>query len=279
VFTSRDSVLTRPDGDPASSLTVCPGEHTMGAGPEAYSVVWWSPAPDVLPLDAQTPFGLRRDDLIVRDVPAAVTREYLDAYEAWRDGRARATAAARRPSVEVLTATAAAAGGMPGIEQFHVSVETAAGASGRPGGARFGTLVHALLADIPLGTGGEALLPALAEAQGRVLGASAEEVAAARASVGDVLRHPVLRAAAEAAAAGLCYRETPVTWRLETGAMIEGHVDLAYLAAGEFVVVDFKTDRELDDGALERYQRQVQIYAAAISAATSRPARAVLMRV
>ena len=44
------------------------------------------------------------------------------------------------------------------------------------------------------------------------------------------------------------------------------------------VVIDFKTDRELR-GAVERYRRQVQIYASAIAAATARPARAVLMRI
>jgi ATP-dependent exoDNAse (exonuclease V) beta subunit len=55
-------------------------------------------------------------------------------------------------------------------------------------------------------------------------------------------------------------------------------VDLAYEDGLGFVVVDFKTDRELD-GALDRYQRQVRIYAAAVAAATQRPTRAVLMRV
>jgi ATP-dependent exoDNAse (exonuclease V) beta subunit len=44
------------------------------------------------------------------------------------------------------------------------------------------------------------------------------------------------------------------------------------------VVIDFKTDRELA-GALDRYRRQVQIYASAVAAATGRPARAVLMRI
>jgi ATP-dependent exoDNAse (exonuclease V) beta subunit len=44
------------------------------------------------------------------------------------------------------------------------------------------------------------------------------------------------------------------------------------------VVIDFKTDRELE-GALDRYERQVWIYASAIAAATGRPARAVLMKV
>jgi ATP-dependent exoDNAse (exonuclease V) beta subunit len=70
----------------------------------------------------------------------------------------------------------------------------------------------------------------------------------------------------------------PVTWRTEAGGLVEGFVDLAFADESGFVVVDFKTDREMD-GALERYQRQVRIYAAAIAEATGRSARAVLMRV
>jgi ATP-dependent exoDNAse (exonuclease V) beta subunit len=59
---------------------------------------------------------------------------------------------------------------------------------------------------------------------------------------------------------------------------VEGNVDLAYVTDDEVVVVDFKTDRELD-GALETYRRQVQIYAAAVGQALGKRARAVLMRV
>jgi len=44
------------------------------------------------------------------------------------------------------------------------------------------------------------------------------------------------------------------------------------------VVIDFKTDRELE-GAMETYRRQVQIYAHAIALATGRPARGVLMKI
>src|SRR6185436_15705128 len=80
------------------------------------------------------------------------------------------------------------------------------------------------------------------------------------------------------ARAGLCYRETPVTLRLESGALVEGIVDLAYQAEGEVVVVDFKTDRERE-GAMETYRRQVQIYAHAIALATGRPTRGVLMKI
>ena len=63
-----------------------------------------------------------------------------------------------------------------------------------------------------------------------MLGADAAEVAAAVEAVRRVLADPVLRAAVAADAEGRCFRETPVTWRLETGAVVEGNVDLAYIA-------------------------------------------------
>ena len=69
-----------------------------------------------------------------------------------------------------------------------------------------------------------------------------------------------------------------MTLRLDSGVLIEGNVDLAYHADEHVVVIDFKTDRELE-GALDVYRRQVQIYAHAIASATGRRARAVLMRV
>jgi ATP-dependent exoDNAse (exonuclease V) beta subunit len=81
-----------------------------------------------------------------------------------------------------------------------------------------------------------------------------------------------------AARASECYRETPVTLRLESGAIVEGTVDLVYEDEGHMVVVDFKTDRELED-ALDGYERQVRLYAAAVEAATGRLSRAILMRV
>jgi ATP-dependent helicase/nuclease subunit A len=138
--------------------------------------------------------------------------------------------------------------------------------------------VHALIADMPLDGPDAQTIARLAAAHGRVLGADAAEIAAAEDLVQRVLAHPVLQAAARASREGQCYREMPVTWRTETGALIEGFVDLAFRDDSGFVVVDFKTDRELD-GAADRYQRQIRIYAAAIAAATGRSARAVLMLV
>jgi ATP-dependent helicase/nuclease subunit A len=59
---------------------------------------------------------------------------------------------------------------------------------------------------------------------------------------------------------------------------VEGTVDLAYETADGFVVVDFKTDRA-DAEVIAMYARQVQLYADAISQATGKPARSVLMSV
>jgi ATP-dependent exoDNAse (exonuclease V) beta subunit len=277
-FKSRDTVLMRPDGDPASFLTVCPGQHQIG---DEVSVVWW--APDALALGAQAPFGLRRDDLIVKDVAGATLRQHLATYETWRDARKAAIAAAAVPSINVLTATEWAMSGTGDehsrIAAVAVTSESVAstGTAPRPGGTRFGTLVHAVLADMPL-DGDEPLVTRLVDMHGRVLGASAEEIEAAADTCRRVFGHPLLREAARAAEAGQCYRETPVTWRLADTTIVEGNVDLAFLAGEQVVVVDFKTDRELGDD-LEKYQRQVQIYAAAIGTALGKSARAVLMRV
>jgi ATP-dependent helicase/nuclease subunit A len=292
IFKSRDSVLNRPNGDPARPRTVCPGEHRFGAeeailpagagshssAGSHYSVVWWSPEPGVLALDKQAPFGLRRDDLIVKEVAPEVVAAGQRAYRDWRNARDAAVDAARMPSIAVKTATEAAVTGVSLPDVIEVQVEQAGGGGDRPGGTRFGTLVHAMLADVPLSSTASEVVSHLAAAHGRVLGAEPSEVAAARQVVEDVLAHPLLRAAALAADQGRCYRETPVTLRLEDGALVEGTVDLAYESADAMVVIDFKTDRELE-GALDRYRRQVQIYASAVAAATGRPARAVLMRI
>ncbi len=280
-FKSKDSVLMRPDGDPFTSLTVCPGQHQFGSGDAAYSVAWWSPEPGILSLGAEASFGLRRDDLIVKDVAPDLLKAHLQAYREWRVERDAAVEAASVPSIRLLTVTEAAASSepMPG-ETIHVAIETVEGETERPGGARFGSLVHALLADVPLSPDGSdhELLLKLAAAHGRVLGAEPAEVVAAREAVTRVLSHPAIRAAADAERRGVCYREVPMTWRLDSGALVEGTVDLAYASGEEMVVVDFKTDRELE-GALDRYRRQIQIYAAAIAAATGRPTRAILIKV
>lgn len=303
-FTSKDSVLNRPDGDPATPHTVAPGLHHFAgspaqdrphrteapsmpdtpapdvpkAGPGSYDVVWWDPG--VLALGAVSSFGLRRDDLIVKDGDPAAVGTRLRAYEAWRAARAAAIADASRPQLRVQTATAWAAEAaqagvdVPLADAADVALVDLPGAAGRPRGRRFGTLVHAVLATVPLDAADD-LVERTARTQARLLMAPDDEIDAAAVVVAAVLRHDLIR---RARAAARVMRETPVAWLQTDGAMVEGVLDLAFEEAGGTTVVDFKTDHELSAGEA-RYRAQVQQYVAAVARATGRPAAGVLFKI
>jgi ATP-dependent helicase/nuclease subunit A len=70
-----------------------------------------------------------------------------------------------------------------------------------------------------------------------------------------------------------------VTLTLEDGTLVEGVVDLAFEEDGGWVVVDYKTDREIATAGEEQYRRQVAVYASAIARATGAPASGVLLRI
>ena len=156
-------------------------------------------------------------------------------------------------------------------------------AAARPAGKRFGSLVHAVLASVPLDVpdGRPAPVEEIARLHGRVFGATDDEVAAAADVAGRVLSHPLLARARAAARRGECRREAPVSMRADDGVLIEGVVDVAFREEGAWTVVDYKTDRDLEeaDGAIDVYRRQVVLYAEMITRATGEPAGAVLMQV
>ena len=294
-FTSKDSVMNRPEGDPARPYTVAPGSYgfsfvqsvanreprTANREPRTasgYSVVWWDP--HILHLGAVSSFGLRRDDLIVKDGDMFAVEERMAEYERWRMDRAAAVERAQRPSVRVQTATAwAASAAQLGIDEEIAAAGTIeivelSGAAGRPRGPRFGTLVHAVLATVALDTRGQDVVR-IAETQGRMLLSTAEEIRAAAAVASAVLGHDLMARARRASA---LKRETPVTWLQKDGTMIEGVLDLAFEEEGITTVVDFKTDHELASGE-SRYRAQVQQYVSAVARATGRPATGVLFKV
>jgi ATP-dependent exoDNAse (exonuclease V) beta subunit len=167
----------------------------------------------------------------------------------------------------------ASAEDVPGLE---VALVEAASGIPRPTGPRFGTLVHATLATVALDAARDAIAE-VAALQGRILGATAEETAAATALVESALAHPVLVRAREAWRAGRCRRESPITAVKPGGLIVEGVLDLAFEEDSSWTVVDFKTDGELA-GALARYRRQVGMYASVVARVTGRPVTAVLMR-
>ena len=302
----KDSVWKRPDNDPATPLTVCPGLHTISApNVEPFQIVWWDP--HVLELGVQPTLGIRREALIIKDVPEAVVSEGLQEYEQWLRTREEAVVKGSAPWLTVRTATEWASGESAlapslkrwepqprqtglfdvGVAETDVRDDTRAGDDGvlivdargptSYGGARFGELVHAVLGVAPLDADADAVR-AVADVQGRVLSAPENEISGAVETVQRILGHDLLARARAAAARGSCRRETPVSCVMPDGTLVEGVVDLAFEESGEWTVVDYKTDRELESSGEERYRRQLAVYLSAITRATGCPANGVLVR-
>ena len=306
-----DTVLERPDGDPARSDTVAPGLHTMAtsasadgqgasvergkivafpgttpapSSPEAfaetYGVVWWDPARLTLDVDAR--FGIRQEELLSKNTPPEIVEADLQRYRGWRRRRDEAIARGARASLVVETATERARAAIgdrdasPPVEVIELPIDSA-----RPTGARFGSMVHAVLASAPLDLpAASAPLDELAMLHGRILGAPETEMAAASAIARATLDHPLLARARAAATRGDCRREAPVTMRADDGTLVEGIIDLAFRESAGWTVVDYKTDAELDGtDALEIYRQQVALYAAMIARATGDTVTPILMRV
>ncbi len=282
-FKSKDSVLARPDDEPASEGTVAPGLHAFSGG---YRVVWWDPS--ILNLGVPQNDGLRREDLIVKSVDPKLLAEDLRTYETWRESRDRAARDGRRPSLAVQAARAWVADGSPlpegAVTPASVLLLSAPAAKrkGKGGaaahGPAFGALVHALLATAPLDAGRTALAETAA-LEARLLGASDEDTAAAVEAVTRALAAPILDEARAAAAAGRCRREAPITICLDDGLLVDGIVDLAFERDGAWTVVDYKTDVEIAAEGEEQYRRQVALYATAIARATGQPAAGILLRI
>ena len=150
----------RPNGDPADARTVCPGLHLFSAddglspmdhGPAAHSVVWWDPT--LLTLGAEPPLGIRRSELIVKDIAPMIVDDDLAQYETWRATRDTAVTSGSRASISAQKVTQwahAAQTSGPGFDLPRIDIVDLPREEGRPSGPRFGTLVHAVLATVPL---------------------------------------------------------------------------------------------------------------------------------
>jgi ATP-dependent exoDNAse (exonuclease V) beta subunit len=266
VFRSRDSVLSRPQGDPASSSTVSPGRHQIGD----HEVVWWDPRE--LRLDAAPSSGLRHTDLIAKtDVEPEIIEAGLRTYEEWRARRMRAIETGETPGLLVETVTRRAAAAPKPAASIAIEILHVGHAVPRPRGRRFGTLVHSVLAAAPLDASAAGIRE-LAESLGRSIRATAEEIDAAVDRIAAGLALPLFNRVRLADAADRCRRELPIAW-WTGGVLLEGTLDLAFEESTGWVVVDFKTDEQPGSS----HRRQLELYAQAIAQATSKPVSGVLL--
>jgi ATP-dependent exoDNAse (exonuclease V) beta subunit len=231
--------------------------------------VWWDPNQLVLDVESLGG-GMRQRHILEADEKRTNADASIAAQAAWRSRHDNALAIGKTPSVRVESVTRAAkqiaAGDAP-----VVIADTGVDRSTRPRGKRFGTLVHAALAAVEL-TADAAAVQTVVASQARLVGASRAEIDAAVIAVQAALAHPLL---VRAAAAPELRREVPLVLH-EQPLLIEGIVDLAFGEHDGWLVVDFKSDAELD-GKREVYEAQVRLYAKAIERAMGQPCSAALL--
>ena len=245
-----------------------PGLHFPQAdGPP---VVWWDPA--TLNLDVPLPFGLRQEHYLAEDEAHVQDQQSRDTYAAWRRSVAEAIDHGNVAS-SLPFAPSETEHDPPDFEGFVDEIVLPV-APERPGGQRFGALVHAVLQDVPLDADAGPVV-ALAKLHGRILGAPPDEIEASVSAVQSALNHELLQRARRAER---CHREWPILFTTEDGETLDGALDLAFFEDGQWVVVDFKTDKD-PSTRLEQYRRQMAWYVHALSETTQEPAYGVLLRI
>ncbi len=258
-----DPILDR-DG-PVPNEVPNPGLHLSQS--RRNGVVWWDA--NVLQLKQEEPAGLESSEALSED--SAEAPKSIAAWERWEASRAQAQADGSVPTMRVKVARelepVAATGTLP-LEKTNMPRE------GRPAGRRFGEFVHAVLAVIPLDAQRE-VIQATADVLARQLGAMPREVSACIEAVEAALAHPRLAAARSSKDVR---REVSIVDALDDGTIVEGVIDLAYELDGTWWVIEFKTDSAIAE-SLSRYEAQTQAYVRAITAATGKVARGVLLNV
>lgn len=201
---------------------------------------------------------------------AASAAEEMEAHLASNDA-ARQTAA--EPLCVVETATA----------RSHRAPEARAEVAAltvfpRPrsvGGKRFGTLVHGILAYVPLDAQ-PAVIEAFARSFGGLCDATEDEILEAIHVAGRVLASEVFDLARKAIHV---HRELSVTFVAPDGAVVDGIIDLALELEDRVAVYDFKTDDQnrLTAEHRERYEAQVTLYADALARQFQKPITRALL--
>jgi ATP-dependent exoDNAse (exonuclease V) beta subunit len=255
----ESTVLARPlEYDREGEISVRPGVIEPQQG--SHEVVWWDPA--LLNLGAEPGQGIHQEVILKEDQGVSLAE-----YHAWETERATLLRTGAKPRYEAFLASQAVEsppGSRVSIEHASVA-RTDRTASDR----KFGTLVHAILRDVPLDAR-EPQVRSLAAMNGRILGASAAEVELAVEVVLGALAHPVMERARKAS---VCHREYPIVLNAN-GRLVEGILDLAFVEDDCWTIVDFKTG-----GEIAQHEKQLEWYAFALRELTSMPVRGVLLQI
>jgi ATP-dependent helicase/nuclease subunit A len=247
--------------------SVQPGLHSPQQG--THEVVWWDPR--TLKLAPPANLGLRQEEILKGDSNEGESASLI-AYREWKALREKVNTSGQEKEFDVFTATEAA--DTPSDFSVAVKFEAIEKSAGRSAGARFGTLVHTILRDVPL-EGNRKSIEELAKVHGRVLGATDQEIEHATEAAASAWKHPLLERARKSK---LCRRELPILLKLEANRILEGVIDLAFEENGTWHVVDFKTDAEIAPSR-KRYENQLRWYCLAMARLNKTPVEAHLLSV
>jgi ATP-dependent exoDNAse (exonuclease V) beta subunit len=255
-FHGDTTVLNRPMEFGGDESSVHPGLHYPLRG--SHRVVWFDPA--ALDLSGKRTMGLQYEEVLTGSA-----EEGLALYDEWKTRQAGIVSQGAKPQFEIERATEMTFTVANAVDLVRVPKQGT-----RPAGRSFGKLVHALLqqADLPVRREN---LEFIGRVEARILGSEESEIAPAIETAMAALTHDLL---AGIATATRVHREFPVLLR-DYERLIEGVIDLAFLHAGAWMIVDFKTgpaDKKRNRGQLELYRR-------ALGTATGQPVRAVLFEI
>ena len=193
---------SRAAEDRRAGSTTRSSPHVLGPEPASYYRHLVGPAHRCTSASASS-FGLRRDDLIVKDGDMFAVEERLAALrDVARRTRRRSSRRPARPSVRVQTATAwAAEAAKLGIDEAIAETSRGSRIVHFPArrnarrGPRFGTLVHAVLATVPLDASAESIVAHRGDTGPRSWSAGATKSAPRRPSCPPCLNHDLMRRA------------------------------------------------------------------------------------
>jgi ATP-dependent helicase/nuclease subunit A len=239
------------------------------ATPDAPEVHWFDLR--ALDLGFRGVYGLRQEQFLAKD-DAGEALAGIERYERWQKEIETAIEAGSIASMFPMRASDAA---IP-PENYRALIDEMKlpRASERPSGRRFGTLVHAILRDVPLDAD-RATIDELSEVHGRVLGADLSEIHAAVLPVVELLSHDLI---ARARSAERTMREHPIVFEADDGTLLDGTIDLLFFAQGRWTVVDFKTDADVR-ARRDQYLIQMKWYCCALENITRQPVSGILLSI
>jgi ATP-dependent exoDNAse (exonuclease V) beta subunit len=254
-FGGADSVLERPENQ-ASGVRVAPGLYRMATGLDTIVL-----CPETLTRSVSGSGGVSASALVAKGGDVEQHARELAKLESEEQRRAAVVLQASAKTVETSTVTARSqlVAASYDVESWIVPVSTRGA-----GGKRFGTLVHAVLAAVPLDAG-EATVRRLATTFARFDDGAPHEVEEAVGRVVRALRSShfdLIRRASRV------YREVPVTVRTPAPTVVlDGVIDLLLVEPSTLTVIDFKTDdpETMTAEARTRYASQVGLYAEALA--------------